>query len=119
MTSTLEMLWLVRGSGIDVALERPVRVLGEPVVVVPRRHPEDDVVGVAVQPLLELAVVEVAGLAVEELLDGVPGDGAARRLDGALRGGHDGQPSGVATSVRDCCATAACIVRSQWPCWTG
>src|SRR5918995_900819 len=69
MTSTLVMLWLVRGPGG----------------------------GVALQPLLELAVVEVAGLAVEELLDHVLGDelpaggcGLGRGLRGVLQRGHGG-----------------------------
>jgi len=45
-------------------------ILGEEIVVVPAGHPVLDVVRIAREPFLELAIVEVARFAVEELLDG-------------------------------------------------
>ncbi|MNI70453.1 hypothetical protein D3C73_1262670 [compost metagenome] len=45
----------------------PLWIFGELVVVVPRRHPEGCVGGIALQPIVPLVVVQVARLFVEEV----------------------------------------------------
>src|SRR5688500_19088315 len=57
----------------------------EGVVVVPRRHPELGVGCVALEPLVELAVVEIARLAEEELLDLARRDGRSEEHTSELQ----------------------------------
>src|SRR4051812_37524144 len=91
-----------------------LRILGQPVVVVPGRHPELRIRRVVGEPGVPVLVVERAGLAVQELRRVLQGeDGAGGGFD------HDGhgvppQPTvlpGVADSAR-------CIASCQYLCWT-
>src|SRR6516165_976258 len=92
----------------DLAL----RVLCQRVVVVPGRHPELHVRCIEREPGVPVAVVQVTGLSIEELLSILDAEAGGQ----ISRCGHDASPHSDALVVS--AASARCSICCQYLCWT-